>query len=99
MRFSKWIISNTGGQTMVYLFYTTLFSIEFAQYEIFCAIVCDFWQGWYKQMLHNIGIKHGFPCINVCQVRREMSKTEAVGRGFQHLPRDLANVNVLENNV
>ena len=46
-----------------------------------------------------IGIKHGFPCINVCQVPREMLKTEAVGRGFQHLPRDLANVNVLENNV
>ena len=47
----------------------------------------------------NIGIKHGFPCINVCQVPREMLKTEAVGRGFQHLPRDLANVNVLEKNV
>ena len=47
----------------------------------------------------NIGIKHGFLCINVCQVPREMLKTEAVGRGFQHLPRDLANVNVLENNV
>ena len=46
-----------------------------------------------------IGIKHGFPCINVCQVPREMLKTEAVGRGFQHLPRDLANVNVLESNV
>ena len=48
---------------------------------------------------NNIGIKHGFPCINVCQVPREMLKTEAVGRGFQHLPRDLANVYVLENNV
>ena len=47
----------------------------------------------------NIGIKHGFPCINVCQVPREMLKTEAVGRGFQHLPRDRANVNVLENHV
>ena len=47
----------------------------------------------------NIGIKHAFPCINVCQVPREMLKTEAVGRGFQHLPRDLANVNVLENHV
>ena len=44
----------------------------------------------------NIGIKHGFPYINVYQVPREMLKTEA---GFQHLPRDLANVNVLENNV
>ena len=47
----------------------------------------------------NIGIKHGLPCINVCQVPREMLKTEAVGRGFQHLPRDRANVNVLENHV
>ena len=51
------------------------------------------------QPIFNIGIKHGFPCINVCQVPREMLKTEAVGRVFQHLPRDLANVNVLENNV
>ena len=41
-----------------------------------------------------IGIKHGFSCINVCQVPREVLKTEA-----EHLPRDLANVNVLENNV
>ena len=46
-----------------------------------------------------IGIKHGFPCINVCQVPREMLKTEAEGRGFQQLPRDLANVNALENHV
>ena len=28
-----------------------------------------------------------------------MLKTEAEGRGFQQLPRDLANVNALENNV
>ena len=34
-----------------------------------------------------------FQYINICQVPREMLKTEAVGRGFQHLPRDLANVN------
>ena len=27
-----------------------------------------------------IGIKHGFPCINVCQVPRELLKTEAEGR-------------------
>ena len=47
----------------------------------------------------NIGIKQGFPCINVCQVPREMLKTEAEGRGSQQLPRDLANVNALENNV
>ena len=50
-------------------------------------------------LCNNIEIKHGFPCINVCQVPREMLKTEAVGRGFQLLPRDRANVNVLENHV
>ena len=33
-----------------------------------------------------IGIKHGFSCINIRQVPREVLKTEAGGRGFQHLP-------------
>ena len=50
-------------------------------------------------MSHNIGIKHGFSCINICQVPWEVLKTEAEGRGFQHLPRDLANVNALKNHV
>ena len=49
--------------------------------------------------LNNVGIKHVFPCNNVCQVPRELLKTEAEGRGFQQLPRDLASVNALENNV
>ena len=52
-----------------------------------------------NDLIFNIGIKHGFPCINVCHVPRVMLKTVAEGRGFQHLPRDLANVNALENNV
>ena len=49
----------------------------------------------------NIGIKHGFSCIKTRQVPWEVLKTEAEGegRGFQHLPRDLANVNALENHV
>ena len=34
-----------------------------------------------------------FQCINICQVAWEVMKTAAKGRGFQHLPRDLANVN------
>ena len=38
-------------------------------------------------------INNGFSCINIRQVPREVLKTEAGGRGFQHLPRDLANVN------
>ena len=55
---------------------------------------------WRKPLsYHNIGIKHGFSCINIHQVPREVLKTEAEGRGFQHLPRDLANVNALKNHV
>ena len=48
---------------------------------------------------NNIGIKHGFPCINIRQVLREVLKTEAGGRGFHHLPRDQANVDALKNHV
>ena len=47
----------------------------------------------------NIGIKHGFSCINIRQVPWEVLKTEAEGRGFQHLPRDLSNVNALKSHV
>ena len=39
-----------------------------------------------------IAIEHGFQCINIRQVPREVLKTAASGIGFQHLPRDLANV-------
>ena len=34
-----------------------------------------------------------FQCINIRQVYWEVLKTAAYGLGFQHLPRDLANVN------
>ena len=47
----------------------------------------------------NTGFKHGFSCINIRQVPWEVLKTVAEGRGFQHLPRDLANVNALKNHV
>ena len=40
-----------------------------------------------------IAIEHGFQCINIRQVPWEVLKTIAFGLGFQHLPRDLANVN------
>ena len=46
-----------------------------------------------------IGIKHGFSCINILQVPWEVLKTAAGGRGFQHLPRHLANVNALKKHV
>ena len=41
-------------------------------------------------ILPNIGIKHGFSCINIRQFPWEVLKTEAEG------PRDLANVNALK---
>ena len=40
-----------------------------------------------------IAIEHGFLCINIRQVPREVLKTAAFGLGFQHFSRDLANVN------
>ena len=50
-------------------------------------------------LLNIIGIKHGYSCINIRQVPWEVLKTEAEGRGFQYLPRDLANVNALKTHV
>ena len=43
-----------------------------------------------------IGIKHGFSFNYTRQGPWEVLKTEAEGRVFQHLPRDLANVNALK---
>ena len=40
-----------------------------------------------------IGIRYDFPFINIRKVPREVLKTEGEARCFQHLPRDLANVN------
>ena len=40
-----------------------------------------------------IGSNMVFQCNNIRQVPREVLKTAASGLGFQHLPRDLANVN------
>ena len=51
------------------------------------------------QLSLNIGIKHGFSCINIRQVLLEVLKTEAKGCCFQHLPRDLAIVKALKNHV
>ena len=38
-----------------------------------------------------------FQCINIRQVPWKVLKTAAFGLGFQHLPRDLANVNAWKN--
>ena len=49
---------------------------------------------------YNVAIKHGFSCINIRQLPWEVLKTKAAkGLGFQHLPRDLANVNALKKHV
>ena len=40
-----------------------------------------------------IGIKYDFPFIKIRQVLRGVLKTESAAQGFQHSPRDLANVN------
>ena len=40
-----------------------------------------------------------FQCINICQVPWEVLRTAAFGLGFQHLPRNLANVNVPNNQI
>ena len=42
---------------------------------------------------HNIGMKHVFGCINIRWVPRKVLKPEGGARGFQHLPRNTANVN------
>ena len=55
-------------------------------------------QGFQWQFI-NIGIKHGFSWLNIRQVPWEVLKTEAKGHGFQHLLRDLVNVNALKNHV
>ena len=36
---------------MVKLLFTILFIVDLAQYEIFRAKVCDFWQEWYKILI------------------------------------------------
>ena len=41
--------------------------------------------------------KHDFLCINICWVPREVLKPEPERRGFQHLPRGPADVNVSES--
>ena len=46
-----------------------------------------------------IGIKHDFLCINICWAPREVLKSEPERRGFQHLPRGPADVNVSEKHV
>ena len=57
------------------------------------------WQSCLPSKCINTGIKHCFSCINIRQVPREVLNSEATGRGFQHLPEDLANVIALKNYV
>ena len=47
----------------------------------------------FVQFLCNNSDRTFFQCINIRQVPWEVLKIAASGLGFQHLPRDLANVN------
>ena len=74
--------------------YLFLISPSFGALGRLCFVIVAF-----PDIFYYIGIKHGFSCINIRQVPREVLKTEAGGLGFQHLPRDLVNVNALKNHV
>ena len=52
-----------------------------------------------SKVILNIGIKHGFLCINICWAPREMLQPEPERRGFQPLLRGPADVNVSEKHV
>ena len=72
--------------------------------KAFCSVTVTIPVYLYVYFLHVTllfitGTKHVFSCINIRQVPREVLKTEVGGRGFQYLPRDLANVNALKNHV
>ena len=51
------------------------------------------------ERVFNTGIKHDFPFINIRKVPREVLKTDGEALGFQHFPRDLANVSEWQNHV
>ena len=53
----------------------------------------------YLQLPSNIAIKHDFLCINICWAPREAFKPKPERRGFQHLPRGPANVNLSGKHV
>ena len=76
--------------------HNTCFYREINKQHLSCCVLI------YRYISHSffiIGIKHGFSCINIRQVPTEVLKTEAGGRCFQHLPRDLADVYALKNHV
>ena len=45
------------------------------------------------------GIQHDFLCINIARPPRDVLKPEPERRGFQHLPKGPADVNVSEKHV
>ena len=87
-----------------YVFHTEFYSRIVSGYDtrtnMWIRLIFNCYSGTVKAAInYNIGNKHGFSCINICLATREVLKTEAGGRSFQHLPRDLANVNALKNHV
>ena len=87
----------------VFFVYTSVVSYVAFVLSLFVPGLSFFWclgrvviGVYFLGIFNYIGIKHGFSCINIRQVPWEVLKTEAEGRRFQHLPRDLANVNALK---
>ena len=48
MCFSEWIIDRTGGQTMLYLTCTMLYSVNLARYRVSGAKDLGIWGLWYN---------------------------------------------------
>ena len=81
---------------------SVVLELTFRKLLFMCNFVCIILllsSSWTLGEKKNIGMKHGFPFINIRKVPREGLKTEGETRGFQHLPRDLSNVNEWQNHV
>ena len=65
--------------------------------KLICVFVFAYANIRFSHVAAHIGIKHVFPCINIRRVPREVLKTEGEALGFQHRPRNPANVNARKN--
>ena len=90
------------------LAYNTTRSIHITPWASLCIRSASVWifptiwlitMATFKEIVFTIAILHDFSYINIRQVPWEVLKTEAEDRSFQHLPRDLVNVNALKNHV
>ena len=90
---NKWHMTLNVGKESLYNMRTAMVKMS-----VYMCIVLS-GHSLFIDIYYNIWIKHVFSCFNIRQVPWEVLKTEAEGRGFQHLPRDPANVNALKKHV